>query len=39
LLGLLTIATFQSTEDLVDNIGRETSNLSTIHRIADSYPA
>jgi hypothetical protein len=38
LLGLLTIATFQSTKDLVDNIGRETSNLSTIYRIADGYP-
>jgi hypothetical protein len=38
LLGLLTIAAFQSTKDLVDNIGRETSNLSTLYRITDGYP-
>jgi hypothetical protein len=38
LLGLLTIATFQSTKDLVDNIGRETSSLSTLYRTADGYP-
>ena len=38
LLGLLTIATFQSTKDLVDNIGRETSNLSTLYRTVDGYP-
>ena len=30
LLGLLTIATFQSTKDLEDTIGREASNLSTL---------
>jgi hypothetical protein len=38
LLGLLTIATFQTTKDLVDNIGRETSNLSTLYRTAGGYP-
>jgi hypothetical protein len=38
LLGLLTIATFQSTKDLVDTIGRESSNLSTLYRTADGYP-
>ena len=38
LIGLLTIATFQSTKDLVDNIGRETSSLSTLYRTADGYP-
>jgi Protein of unknown function (DUF4239) len=38
LLGLLTIATFQSTKDLVDTIGREASNLSTLYRTADGYP-
>jgi Protein of unknown function (DUF4239) len=38
LLGLLTIATFQSTKDLDDTIGREASNLSTLYRAADGYP-
>jgi hypothetical protein len=38
LLGLLTIATFQSTKDLVDTIGREASNLSTLYHSADGYP-
>jgi hypothetical protein len=38
LLGLLTIATFQGTKDLVDTIGRETSSLSTLYRTADGYP-
>jgi hypothetical protein len=38
LLGLLTIATFQSTKDLVDPIGREASNLSTLYHAADGYP-
>lgn len=38
LLGLLTIATFQTTKDLVDTIGREASSLSTLYRTADGYP-
>jgi hypothetical protein len=38
LLGLLVIATFQTTKDLVDTIGRETSSLSTLYRTADGYP-
>jgi hypothetical protein len=38
LLGLLTIATFQSTKDLVDTVGREASGLSTLYRTADGYP-
>jgi len=38
LLGLLTIATFQSTKDLEDTIGREASNLSTLYRTAAGYP-
>jgi hypothetical protein len=38
LLGLLTIATFQGTKDLVDTIGHETSSLSTLYRTADGYP-
>jgi hypothetical protein len=38
LIGLLTIATFQSTKDLVDTIGREASSLSTLYRTADGYP-
>jgi len=38
LLGLLTVATFQNTKDLQDNIGREASSLSTIYRSTDGYP-
>jgi len=38
LLGLLTIATFQSTKDLEDTLGREASNLSTLYRTAGGYP-
>jgi hypothetical protein len=38
LLGLLTIATFQNTKDVVDTIGREASNLSTLYHAADGYP-
>jgi Protein of unknown function (DUF4239) len=38
LLGLLTIATFQSTKDVVDTIGREASSLSTLYNAADGYP-
>ena len=38
LLGLLTVATFQNTKDLQDNVGREASSLSTIYRITDAYP-
>ena len=38
LLGLLTIATFQTTKDLVDIISREASSLSTLYRTADGYP-
>jgi Protein of unknown function (DUF4239) len=38
LLGLLTVATFQNTKDLQDNVGREASGLSTIYRSTDGYP-
>ena len=38
LLGLLTVATFQNTKDLQDNVGREASSLSTIYRSTDGYP-
>ena len=38
LLGLLTVATFQNTKDLQDNIGREASGLSTIYHSTDGYP-
>src|SRR6516164_9167332 len=38
LLGLLTVATFQNTKDVQDNISREASDLSTIYRIAEGYP-
>jgi uncharacterized protein len=38
LLGLLTVATFQNTKDVQDDIGREASDLSTIYSLSDSYP-
>ena len=38
LLGLLTVATFQNTKDLQDDLGREASSLSTIYRTTDGYP-
>jgi len=38
LLGLLTVATFQNTKDLQDDIGREASSLSTIYHSTDGYP-
>jgi hypothetical protein len=38
LLGLLTVATFQNTKDLEDDISREASDLSTIYRSADGDP-
>jgi hypothetical protein len=38
LLGLLAIATFQSTKDVVDTVGREASSLSTLYNAADGYP-
>jgi hypothetical protein len=38
LLGLLTVATFQNTKDLQDNIGREASSLSTIYHSTEGYP-
>src|SRR6516225_2198199 len=38
LLGLLTVATFQNTKDLQDDVGREASSLSTIYRTTDAYP-
>lgn len=38
LLGLLTVATFQNTKDVQDDISREASDLSTIYRSADGYP-
>jgi len=38
LLGLLTVATFQNTKDVQDDIGREAADLSTIYRSTDGYP-
>jgi Protein of unknown function (DUF4239) len=38
LLGLLTVATFQNTKDVQDDISREASDLSTIYRSTDGYP-
>ena len=38
LLGLLTVATFQNTKDVQDDVSREASDLSTIYRIAGGYP-
>lgn len=38
LLGLLTVASFQNTKDLQDDISREASDLSTIYRTTDGYP-
>ena len=38
LLGLLTVATFQSTKDVQDDIGREASDLSAVYHIANGYP-
>ena len=38
LLGLLTVAAFENTKSLHDNISREASSLSTIYRSADVYP-
>ncbi len=38
LMGLLTVATFQTTKDVEDNIGREASSLSTIYHSADGLP-
>jgi hypothetical protein len=38
LLGLLTVATFQNTKDVQDDISREASDLSAIYRIADGNP-
>jgi len=38
LLGLLTVATFQNTKDIQDDVGREASDLSTIYHSIDGYP-
>ncbi len=38
LLGLLTVATFQTTKDLQDHIASEASSLSTMYHTADGYP-
>jgi hypothetical protein len=38
LLGLLTVATFQTTKDLQDHIADEASSLSTMYQSADGYP-
>src|SRR5215469_10480167 len=38
LLGLLMVATFQDTKEVVDGIGREASALSAIYHSADGYP-
>ncbi|MBV8793938.1 MAG: DUF4239 domain-containing protein [Hyphomicrobiales bacterium] len=38
LLGLLTVATFQTTKDLEDHISAEASSLSTMYHSAEDYP-
>jgi hypothetical protein len=38
LLGLLTVATFQTTKDLQDHVADEASDLSTMYHSADGYP-
>jgi hypothetical protein len=38
LLGLLTVATFQTTKDLEDHIGEEASSLSAMYHSAEDYP-
>jgi hypothetical protein len=38
LLGLLTVATFQTTKDLEDHIAEEASSLSTMYHGAEDYP-
>lgn len=38
LLGLLTVATFQTTKDLEDHIADEASSLSTMYHGAEGYP-
>jgi len=38
LLGLLTVATFQTTKDLQDHIAQEASSLSTLYNSAEGYP-
>jgi len=38
LLGLLSIATFDSTRSLVNTVASESSDLSTLYRTADGYP-
>ena len=38
LLGLLTVATFDTTKDLQDHIADEASSLSTLYHSADGYP-
>jgi len=38
LLGLLTVATFQTTKDLQDHLGQEASILATIYSSAAGYP-
>jgi hypothetical protein len=38
LLGLLTVATFQTTRDLEDHIAEEASSLSAMYHSAEDYP-
>ncbi len=38
LLGLLTVAAFQTTKDLQDHVADEASSLSTMYHSADGYP-
>jgi len=38
LLGLVTIATFESTKDTIATLDREASSLSTLYSAADGYP-
>jgi hypothetical protein len=38
LLGLLTVATFQTTKDVEDDVGREAASVAAIYRAAEGYP-
>jgi Protein of unknown function (DUF4239) len=38
LLGLLSVATYQNTKDVGDNISREALGIGTIYRVSNGYP-
>jgi hypothetical protein len=38
LLGLLSVATYQNTKDVADNITREALGIGTIYRVSNGYP-